>query len=225
MQTTSPHSFHIPVMGIAFTIDSPIKVAHFGINSTLSIIEDNLIEVMRKYYYQENNEIYKPIAAKEENSRARRITDYLNLMQRIVNSKVEKLKTSAFETGSDIFKYFEMLPDSSVLKEKYNEWFKLPDSKEKEAVENFLRKHLVPGSIEVNIMTKVDKEQLDKNKEPIENASDALTALKGYADCELSNSSMVLSAGMNPRLYDYMEGFSARFCHPRITNGTNSSRV
>lgn len=209
MQFTSPHSFHIPVMGIAFTIDSPIKVAHFGINSTLSIIEDNLIEVMRKYYYQKINESYTPITVKEENYRARRITDYLNLMQRIVTSKMEKLKTSAFETGSDIVKYFEMLPDSSMLKEKYHEWFSLSDSKEKETVEKFLRKSLVPGSIEVNIMTKVDKDQLDKKKQPIENGSDALTALKGYADCELSNSAVILSAGMNPRLYNYMEGFSA----------------
>ncbi len=209
MQITSPHSFHIPVMGIAFTIDSPIKVAHFGINSTLSIIEDNLIEVMRKYYYQKNNESYTPITVKEENYRARRITDYLNLMQRIVNSKMEKLKASAFETGSDIVKYFEMLPESSLLKEKYKEWFSLSDTAEKENVEDFLRKNLVPGSIEVNIMTKVDKDQLDKSKQPIENGSDAVTALKGYADCDLSNSSVVLSAGMNPRLYNYMEGFSA----------------
>lgn len=196
-------------MGIAFTIDSPIKVAHFGINSTLSIIEDNLIEVMRKYYYQLNNELYTPITVREENYRARRVTDYLNLMQRIVASKMEKLKSSAFETGSDIVKYFEMLPDSSMLKEKYHEWFSMSDPKEKETVEKLLRESLVPGSIEVNIMTKVDKDQLDKNKQPIENGSDAVTALKGYADCELSNSSIVLSAGMNPRLYNYMEGFSA----------------
>ncbi len=209
MQLLSPHTFHIPVMGIAFTIDTPIKVAHFGINSTLSIIEDNLIEVMRKYYYQQNNETYTPITVKEENYRARRITDYLNLMQRIVTSKMEKLKTSAFETGSDIVKYFEMLPDSSALKAKYHEWFSLSDSKEKENVERFLRKNLVPGAIEVNIMTKVDKNQLDQKKQPIENGSDALTALKGYANCDLNYSSVVLSAGMNPRLYNYMEGFSA----------------
>lgn len=209
MQLASPHTFHIPVMGIAYTIDSPIKVAHFGINSVLSIIEDNLLEVMRKHYYQQNNEPYIPIPAKSEHSRSRRITDYLNLMQRIVNSNFEKLKTSAFEAGSDIVKYFEMLPDNSFLKEKYLEWFSMPNSTEKETAEQFLRDNLVSGAIEVNIMTKVDKDQLDKNKQPIENGSDALTALKGYADCELTNSSIVLSAGMNPRLYNYMESFSA----------------
>src|SRR5690606_41305974 len=64
------------------------------------------------------SEVYTPITVKEENYRARRITDYLNLMQRIVTSKMEKLKNSAFETGSDIVKYFEMLPDSSMLKDR-----------------------------------------------------------------------------------------------------------
>lgn len=209
MQISNPHTFHIPVMGIAYTIDSPIKVAHFGINSVLSIIEDNLIEVMRKYYYQENDEVYKPIGAKEENSRTRRITDYLNLMQRIINRKVDKLKASAFETGSEISTYFQMLPESSVLKKKYYEYFSLLDSEEKKNAEALLRKNIVPGSIEVNIMTKVDKDQLGKDKQPIENGSDALTALKGYAASDLCNSSIVLSAGMNPRLYNYMESFSA----------------
>lgn len=196
-------------MGIAFTIDSPIKVAHFGINSALSIIEDNLVEAMRKYYYQQNNEPYVPIPLKEENSRSRRITDYLNLMQRIVSSKMEKLKSATFDSDADLAKYFEMLPDTSALKQKYHEWFSMPDSKEKKSSEKFLKKNLVPGSIEVNVMTKVDKDQLDKNKQPIANGSDALTALRGYAECDLKNSSIVLSAGMNPRLYNYMEGFSA----------------
>src|SRR5690606_11407176 len=108
MQIAAPHSFHIPVMGIAYTIDSPIKVAHFGINSVVSIIEDNLIEVMRKYYYQQINETYIPISPKDVDSRSHRITDYLNLMQRIVTSKMEKLRAAAFESGSDIMKYFEM---------------------------------------------------------------------------------------------------------------------
>ena len=50
MRQPSEHTFHIPVMGIAFTIDSPIKVARFGISSVISIIEDRLIEMMRNIY-------------------------------------------------------------------------------------------------------------------------------------------------------------------------------
>lgn len=209
MNFTSPHSFHIPVMGLAFTIDSPIKVAHFGINSTVSIIEDNLLEVMRKYYYEKFNKPFTPIGDREEGSRSRRVTDYLNLMQDIVNTKMEALKTSAFETGSDIVKYFEMLPENSILKKKYQQWFSITDEATKLEAEKELRESLVPGSIEVNIMTKVDKDQLGKDKQPIAFGSDALTALKGYADCDLTNSSIVLSAGMNPRLYNYLDKFTA----------------
>ncbi len=209
MQITSPHTFHIPVMGIAYTIDSPIKVACFGINSAISVIEDNILEVMRKYYYGQNNEPYVPITVKEEDYRARRITDYLNLMQRIVTSKMEQLKASTFEAGSDLVKYFEMLPDTSLIKDKYHEWLFTLNPEKKGLLEKLLLKLVVPGAVEVNIMTKVDKENLNKNKDIIENGSDALTALKGYAKSELTNSSLIFSAGMNPRLYNYMENFSA----------------
>ncbi len=48
MKNLSPHTFHIPVMGLAYTIDTPIKVAKYGITSVVSIIEDYLIEQMRE---------------------------------------------------------------------------------------------------------------------------------------------------------------------------------
>ncbi len=206
MYTLSPHNFHIPVMGISFTIDSPVKVACYGINSALSIIEDNLIEMMRKYYYQENNEPYIPIEKHEENYRVRRITDYLNLVNRTVNHKLEKLKESAFETGSEIVKYFEMLPEESGLKEKYHQFLKA-HGEAKAELEDFLRRHVTPGSIEVNIMTKVDKNNKDRNGEVIPDGSDALGALKAYAESDLENSAVIFSAGMNPRLFNYLENF------------------
>ncbi|MGI0106899.1 hypothetical protein [Salinimicrobium sp. WS361] len=202
----TPHRFHIPVMGLAFTIDTPIKVAHYGITSALSIIEDNLIEMMRKHYYQENNEIYVPIEKHEENYRVRRITDYLNLVNRNVQSKFEKLKSSAFDKGSEIVKYFEMLPEESGLKEKY-EQFLQSHGEAKAELESFLRKHISPGGIEVNIMTKVDKNNTGKNGEILPDGSDALGALKAYAESELENSAVIFSAGMNPRLFNYLENF------------------
>lgn len=209
MQNNSPHSFHIPVMGLAYTIDSPIKVAHFGINSAISIIEDNLIEVMRKYYYKKSNETYVPISVKEKDYRARRITDYLNLMQGMVSSKMEKLKTAAIEKESEFTKYFEMLPEASILKQEYNKWLSVSVPRKKASLEQSLRKLMSPGAIEVNVMTKVDRDSMDRHQKPIENGSDALTALKGYANSDLKNSSIIFSAGMNPRLYNYMADFSA----------------
>ena len=166
--TTHPfHKFHIPVMGLAYSIDTSVKVAHFGINSVISIIEDNLVELMRKYHYQKNNETYRPISTSEEDYRARRITDYLNLVNRLVKDQTEKLRASAFEVGSDIAKYFEMLPEDSVLKRTYRLMTAADNPVEKENLQNFLRGKIKSGSIEVNIMTKVDRAQFNKKGEKI----------------------------------------------------------
>ena len=61
MNTQSPHTFHIPVMGLAYTIDSPVKVARYGISSVISIVEDRLVEMMRSYYYPQTGRTYLPI--------------------------------------------------------------------------------------------------------------------------------------------------------------------
>ena len=50
MKYFNSHTFHIPVMGIGFTIDTPIKVAHLGISSVISLVDDILIEKIRKHY-------------------------------------------------------------------------------------------------------------------------------------------------------------------------------
>ncbi|MGK7390942.1 MAG: hypothetical protein ACNS60_11355 [Candidatus Cyclobacteriaceae bacterium M2_1C_046] len=207
MNISSPHSFHIPVMGLAFTIDSPIKVAHYGITSVISIMEDNLIEVMRKYYYQQNGQSYFPISTKEPDYRAKRITDYLNFINRIVHAKVAKLKSSTFEVGSDIVKYYKMLPDNSELKIYFNEMLNTPDHHKKNLMQQLLRDQVKPGSIEVNIMTKLDKDNFDNKGEVLKDGSDAVSALRGYAQSALTNSSIVFSAGLNPRLYNYLEKF------------------
>ena len=205
MQQETPHTFHIPVMGLAYTIDSPVKVARFGIHSVISIIEDNLVERMRAHYYHEIGEVYHPIALNEPDYRARRITDYLNLINRIVSGQVRKLKSESFETGSEICKYFEMLPDESDSKGIYRQMLALNDPEDRRQLENWLREQIVPGRIDVNIMTKLDKNNTDKAGNAIEDGSDAVAALRGYAKSNLSNSSVILSAGMNPRLFSYME--------------------
>jgi hypothetical protein len=199
----SPHLFHIPVMGLAFTIDSPIKVAQYGINSTISIIEDKLVELMRSYYYHQIQEPYIPITSKEHDYRAKRITDYLNLVNRIVHEKLEKLRASAFEAGSEITKYFEMLPTSSKLRELYTQI--LEAGEEAHTLQDFLRDQIVPGAIEVNIMTKVDRDTHTREGEVIADSSDAVAALRGYAKSGLTNSSIIFSAGLNPRLFNYLE--------------------
>ena len=199
------HKFHIPVMGLAYTIDSPIKVARFGISSVMSIVEDRLIEMMRSHYYPTINQPYIPIDTDVEDYRAKRITDYLNLVNTIVQQQVDKIKQAAFETGSEIVKYFEMLPDESKLKQLYHQMIQTTELKEKASMEQYLRDHIKPGSIDVNIMTKLDRNIYDKNGDPVPDGSDAVTALRGYVNSDLKHSSIVFSAGLNPRLYNYLE--------------------
>lgn len=205
MYQSSQHKFHIPVMGLAYTIDSPIKVARFGISSVISIVEDRLIEMMRQHYYPTINREYQPISTHETDYRAKRITDYLNLVNTIVQAQVEKLRNAAFEKGSEIVKYFEMLPDDNVLKQLFRQMMNSGNQEEKEKMASQLRSQIQPGNIDVNIMTKVDREIYNDEGVIVENGSDAVAALRGYAKSNLTNSSVVFSAGMNPRLYNYLE--------------------
>ena len=196
-------------MGVAFTIDTPIKVARFGISSVISIIEDRLIESMRKHYYPSINKQYQPISIHEPDYRAKRITDYLNLVNAIVNQQMQVLKAEAFAPNSDIVKYFEMLPDESRLKKLYHEMTQTVDENEKKTKQDYLRTQIVAGRIDANIMTKVDIEHRDDNGDIIPDGSDAVAAVRGYGNSTLSNSSVIFSAGLNPRLYNYLEKINA----------------
>ena len=209
MEIPIPHTFHIPVMGLAFTVDTPVKVARYGITSVISIIEDKLIELMRRHYYKKVNKPYKPISDKEEDYRAKRITDYLNLVNEIVKQQVEKLRASAFEVGSDIVKYFEMLPGNNMLRELYVQMKASDHQHEKEALIQYLRSQVRPGCIDVNIMTKLDKNNYDKHGNLLADSSDALAALRGYVKSDLTDSSVIFSAGLNPRLFNYLEKVTA----------------
>lgn len=206
---TSFHSFHIPVMGLAYTVDSPIKVARFGISSVISIIEDRLIEMMRKHYYEFIGEEFIPIPTHEMDYRAKRITDYLNLVARIVNEQIENLKSSAFKAGSELARYFEMLPVDSKLKQLYDQMIHTADESEKVSLHEYLKSKITPGSIDVNIMTKLDGINSQHKGVLKEDGTDAVSALRGYALSELSNSSIIFSAGLNPRLFNYLEKFTA----------------
>jgi predicted S18 family serine protease len=103
------HSFHIPVMGIGFTIDSPIKVAAYGISSTISLVDDVLMEKLRAFYSEKFSLPFEAISNKVNDSRAKRITAYLNMVDQIVKNKFEQLKKSVAEKGGEFEKYMNML--------------------------------------------------------------------------------------------------------------------
>ena len=69
---------------------------------------------------------------------------------------------------------------------------------------------MCPGEIDVNIMTKLDRQHFIKGEPLPDEFCDALTAFKGFADSKLT-SSIVFSAGFNRRLFAYIEKFSDFF--------------
>ena len=206
MKTFKLHNFFIPVMGTGFTLDTALMVARFGIDSVLSLVDDVLIEKIRKHYCKVYQEPYSPITDKDEDHRARRITEYLNLINKIVNRQVAQLKNQSFTNGTDLVKYFELLPETSPVKIEYLTMLENNDPKEKFRLQDKLRKQIWAGSIDVNIMTKLDRENYVDGKKLGPEFSDALSALRGYANSDLS-SGIVFSAGLNMRLYGYTAQF------------------
>lgn len=207
MNYKSEHRFHIPVMGLGYTIDTPVKVARYGISSVISIMEDNLIEDMRAYYCKKHGHEYIAIHKSDHDYRAKRITAYLNLLKDIVDHDFQIIKNSSFGSNTELSKYFELLPDSSPLKIMFNEMNRINDPVVIKYLENVLKGKMKAGAIDVNIMTKCDKPNYSDSGEllPAE-YSDAMAALRGYANSNLE-SSLIFSAGMNPRLYTYCESF------------------
>lgn len=207
MRNALLHKFHIPVMGIGFTIDTPIKVARFGISSVISIVEDELIEQMRKFHCRQAGEAYEPIKTGEEDWRARRITAYLNLVHRIVQRQIEQLQQLPFEPGTEIVKYFELLPDDSPVKKIFTVMMEMEDGSDRKSLQKQLRTLITAGSIDANIMSKLDKVNYAKNGELLPTEySDGHAALRDFASSEL-NGAVIFSAGFNARLYAYIETF------------------
>jgi len=215
------HTFHIPVMGLGYTIDSPIRVAKYGISSVVSIADDELIEKMRAFYSEKFDQPYQEITKKIHDYRAERITSYLNLVDKIVKEKFENFKIELAESKLALENYMAMLPNKSEIKKG------LENLMEEgiafgENVKNYIENNLSPGDIDVNIMTKLDKDNFDKDVQlPVE-FNDAHAALRGFANSDLT-SSVVLSAGMNPRLFSYFENFPAFF--PDSNNNLNKKII
>ncbi|TVQ98730.1 MAG: hypothetical protein EA403_13880 [Spirochaetaceae bacterium] len=204
---TSPHTFHIPVLGIGFSLDTAAKVARYGVSSVLSIVDDQIIEQLRQYYCRLRGERYQPIGSDDPDPRARRVTAYLNLLQQIVRDRCEAVRSAPFEPGSDITSYFEMLPESSADRALYTQMVLCKDPGERERLQQQLRGLVRAGDIDVNIMVKVDKDNYHNGEKLAPEFADAMAALRGYAESDL-HSAVVLSAGFNRRLARYIEQFS-----------------
>ncbi|MCL2844386.1 MAG: hypothetical protein FWE23_02910 [Chitinivibrionia bacterium] len=208
---TTAHNFHIPVLGIGYTIDTPAKVAPFGISSVVSLVDDLLVEKMREFYCTKFKLPFKAIGRDEIDYRAKRITAYLNVLNIVVQNKFVQIKNSTFEKGGELYKYLEMAFENSKIKQMYLELKETAIPEKVAEIQDWIREHLPVGSIDVNIMTKLDKANYkDGEKLPVE-FNDAHAALRGFAQSALDGSSLVLSAGINQHLYSYIAEFEDFF--------------
>jgi len=203
---TNQHHFHIPVMGTGHSIDSPVRVAHLGIDSVVSVVDDMLCERIRKHYASQYNLPYINIPQSAHDGRAKRITAFLDTMQEIVSCNFAQLKSQPLLADSEKDRYFRLLPAQHPLKEMYASLIAAPAS-EQPALIDALTERMTPGSIDVNIMAKVDALGHYADQQPLSGEfSDASAALRGFAN-SVVQSSLVLSAGFNPRLYGYLSAF------------------
>ncbi|MEN8139390.1 MAG: hypothetical protein ABFR62_13270 [Bacteroidota bacterium] len=209
MKKNSLHTFHIPVMGIGFTIDTPLKVAQYGISSVISTVDDILVERLRKFYSEKFDLPFQEISSKTDDFRAKRFTAYLDMLHDVATENLEEIKKSfQNKTSKELDKLMNLLPDVSGIKNKFHNF--LSNQPSKQDVYNWLNENLQLGDIDVNIMTKVDRDNYRKGEKLPTEYNDAHAALRGFANSKLQ-SSVVLSAGMNPRLYGYIDKFEDFF--------------
>lgn len=210
-------------MGTAFTIDSALKIARFGIVSTASIGDDELCEIIREFYCKQYHLPYTLIDKKIDDHRAKRVTAFLDMTQAIIDIQVNEMRQQPFTEGTDAFKYFELLPKDHPKKILFETFKTLSPSSPKYATtESSLRDAIVAGHIEVNIMTKVDKDNFAADGTPLgDNSSDAQAGLRGFANSKIVGT-IVLSAGFNRRLYAYADQLG---CFTPDEKGTVKKRL
>jgi hypothetical protein len=199
------HTFHIPVMGSGFTIDTPLKVSQYGISSVISLVDDVLMEKIRRVLCKEHDLPFIGINPKHIDCRAERITAYLNLLEDLSKINFEKTVKDVCSSAEAADKYFGMLPGTSPVAQEYlrlrsrrcGDFGKLTE---------WICSNMVRGSIDVNIMTKLDRPNYYNDEKLPAEYNDAHSALRGFAHSKL-HASVVLSAGLNPELFGYIAGF------------------
>lgn len=201
------HRFQIPVMGTGHSIDTPLRVARFGISAVVSLVDDILIEQVQRLYCQRLDLPFTPVPAGTPEARTQRIRNYFDFAWDLVQSQMQAMRLEAFVPGTEKTKYFEMLPSSSPLRQDYDRLLALPEGSEREALAADLTARMEPGSIDANIMTKLDRKPVAKDGTVAEGSlSDAKTALRGFA-LSRNRGNMIFSAGINPTLYGLIEEF------------------
>jgi NAD(P)H-dependent flavin oxidoreductase YrpB (nitropropane dioxygenase family) len=178
------HKIHIPVMGICYTADTPVRVAHLGITSVISLVDDGLLEEYRMAYAERLGlDLGSP-----QTTRIGRIRSYLDFVADEVDRKFTRLCAERFDGGSDKDLYFLMLPLDSRLRVEYDGIF-AKTGLARIAAEAALTEKMEPGEIQANIMVGLNHDEA------------AFDAVRGFAASKVKGS-LVLSAGVNLTVFE-----------------------
>ena len=178
------HKIHIPVMGICYTADTPIRVAYLGITSVISLVDDGLLEEYRLAYAERLGlDLGSP-----QTTRIGRIRSYLDFVADEVERKFTRLCAERFDGGSDKDLYFLMLPQDSCLRVEYDRVMSKTGIA-RIAAEASLTGKMEPGGIQANIMVGLNHEEA------------AFDAVRGFAASKVSGA-LVLSAGVNLSVFE-----------------------
>lgn len=201
------HRFHIPVMGTGHSIDTPLRVAKWGISSVISLVDDILVEQVHRLHAQRLGMAFEAVDVRAPRARAERIRRYLDFLHQQVVAQLDAIRLQDFSEGSEKTRWFRMLPESSPLKSAWKAMLALPAGSEaRRAAESELTARMEPGSIDANIMTKLDRRAFRDGVMVDARLSDAKLALEGFA-LSTNPGNMVFSAGINPTLYGTIEEF------------------
>lgn len=178
------HKIYIPVMGICYTADTPIRVAHLGITSVISLVDDGLLEEYRMAYAERLGlDLGSP-----QTTRIGRIRSYLDFVADEVERKFTRLCAERFDGGSDKDLYFLMLPLDSRLRVEYDGIF-AKTGLARIAAEAALTEKMEPGEIQANIMVGLNHDEA------------AFDAVRGFAASKVAGA-LVLSAGVNLSVFE-----------------------
>lgn len=191
-------------MGTGHSADTPIRVGHLGISSVISLVDDLLLERLREYYSARYGLPFFLISKDAEDGRARRTTAYLDMVREIVDIRLDAVRKLPFFKINEKSRYFELLPESSGLRRDYNRLLQMKPCPERESLEKELTARMSPGSVDVNLMVKLDRVNYDANGNPLgEEYCDSRASLRGFALSRVS-SRLVFSAGLNQPLFSEM---------------------
>ena len=178
------HRIHIPVMGICYTVDTPLRVAHLGITSVISLVDDGLLEEYRMAYAERLGlDLGSP-----QTTRIGRIRSYLDFVVDEVERKFARLCAGRFDGASAKDLYCRMLPLDSRLRVEYD-GLGAKVGLARLAAEAALTEKMEPGEIQANIMMGLNHEEA------------AFDAVRGFAASKVKGS-LVLSAGVNLAVFE-----------------------